>query len=147
MPLTPAQYQALIVAEVGDTPDGQVAAQIAALWEVAGAQPSDVLRYLYTKRAAIDLLMGAVRQQVSFKALDGASVDLSDLMEHLTTMREATQQRIDEAIATLDAGGAIAEITTTAPIAPPPNWPDANAERLRGSPYWPNPRAPGRWPT
>ncbi len=148
MPLSAAQYQQLIVTEVGDDAAGSVAANVALLWAKHDDQASDYVRYLYAKRDAVQLLMGRVRQMVTFKALDGANVNASDMMVNLQTMLEAVRAEIDEQARLLNGAGALDTLTTTAPIGPPAvGRPDANDPQYRGGdPYTPGVRAPGRTP-
>lgn len=146
MPLSAAQYQNLIVLQVGDDAAGTLAANIGTLWLKNDDRTDDYARYLYSKRDAIDVMLGRVRAQVDFKALDGASVNLTDLTANLQAMRADVQAQIDEYGAILNGAGAIGEIATTAPIEPPPFWPDANDPRYKGDPYQPRPPQIGRTP-
>lgn len=139
MPLTAEQLQALIILEVGDDAAGTLAAQIALLWTAHDDQPSLDRQALYTKRHAIDVMLGRVRAQVDFRALDGASVNLSDLFARLTKMREQTTAEILAIEAGQSAGPASGELTTTAPVMPDGEWPDPNSRRLRGDPLLPLP--------
>lgn len=136
--LTPEQWQALIVTELGSLQ--LVATNIATYWALAADAASDGERYLLAKRAALDLVLGQAANQVSFKALDGASVNLSDRFEHLVQLRALVQSAIDAGVNVAQGGGALGEMTTTAPIMAPAGALDANAQVYRGSPYarrWP----------
>lgn len=88
MALTIAQYKALIISELVDTADGKLAANIDLLWDKYPGTFDLHYHYLKTKLDAIDMLLGVYRAQVSFRALDGASVDLSDLFKHLMQLRK-----------------------------------------------------------
>lgn len=145
MPLTEAQYKALIPVEVGDDAAGSVASNIDTLWTKNDDQPDLFTRYLTTKRDAIGLLMGRVRQMVSFHALSGASVNLSDLMKNLETMLAAVNDQIVLQAEQLRSA-ALAPLTTTTPTTPPAGWPDANDPQYKGSPYTPGVRGSGRTP-
>jgi hypothetical protein len=146
MALTDAQYKSLIILQCGDTANGTLATNIDLLWDKNDDRADLGTRFLYTKRDAIDVLMAAVRSKVSFKALDGASVNLSDLMKHLQMMRDDVERLIDEQAQIANAP-AIADIETTAPIMPPDFWPDANDPRYKGDPYQPRPPQIGRTPS
>lgn len=144
MSLTDEQYQQLIIAQVGDDEAGTLATNVPILW-AQYADESATLRFLLTKRGAIECMQARVRKQVSFRALDGASVQLSDLLSHLATLYDQVQNQITAA----ESSGVlpqIGELTTIAPITPelPP---DANDARYRGQPYPPPPTRPGgTWP-
>lgn len=145
MALTDQQYQDLIVAQVGDDASGTLAAQIAVLWAQYAGEP-EPLRYLYAKRGAIEVMQAVARKLASFKALDGASVDLGQLFRHLEAMYRQVQEQIAEAEQT-GVVPQLDQLTVTAPIdAPNALWPDANDPLYRGQPYPPPPSRPGRWP-
>lgn len=97
MALTSAQYKTLILTELMDTSGGLLAANIDLLWSKNDIATTIANQYLLTKRDAIYLLLGAVRQQVNFQALDGASVDLSDLFKHLMALLSIVQAQIEAA--------------------------------------------------
>ncbi len=96
MPLAAPELQTLVVTEVGDV-DGFIAGQIATLWALYDTQPDLYLRYLLTKRKALDLLMGKVREQVNRTGLNGVAAELSDKLGNLQVMWE----NVDGEIATL----------------------------------------------
>ncbi len=145
MPLTDAQYKSLAVLQVGDSADGVLATNSDLLWDKNDDRADSYTRFLYTKRDAIDTIMASVRGKVSFKALDGASVNVSDLMKNLQQMRDDVECLIDEQAVIMNAPQ-IGDLTTTAPIMPPPFWPDANSPVYKGSPYEPRPPQIGRTP-
>lgn len=130
--MTDAELQALIIAQVGDDAAGTLATQVPVLWALYADQPT-ALRMLLCRRDAISIMLARVRTQVSFRALDGAAVNLSDLAKHLQAMYDQVEGQIAEAQRT-GAAPLVAERTATAPITPtlPP---DANDPRYRGSPY------------
>lgn len=135
MALTEAQYQQLIVAEVGDDSAGALASTVPIYW-LRYADVADLeSRFLYAKLAAIDLMLGRVRGQVTIRDGDGASVDLNKRFDHLITMRETVQAQIDILTASGSAGAAAGELTKTAPIMPPVGAFDSNSADYRGSPY------------
>ncbi len=137
MPLTPEQYQTLIITEVGDDAAGTLATNIGVLWAGAGASsPGVYQQYLIAKRSAIDLLLGGARFQVDFRALDGASVDLDQIWRHLMDLRKLVEGELAKLGAS--AGIAIGELVQTAPIMPDRPGPrDPNSRRLRGDPLCP----------
>jgi len=98
MPLTAEAYQSLVVTEVGDV-DAFIAGQIDTLWAMYDGETNLYLTYLLTKRKAIDLLMGKVRDEVT-QGGNNASVDLSDKHDNLQVMwrnvdGEIRQARLD----------------------------------------------------
>jgi hypothetical protein len=133
MPLTEQQYKALLVVEL-DNAAGILSSQIDIIWTKNDSVTDLDLHYLYARRDAIDLMLTQAANQVSFKALDGASVNLSDVFDHLLKLREQVETSLAEA----GGGGGIAlgQLTTTAPIQPTAGQSDPNAIRLRGSPIW-----------
>ena len=94
MPLSAAQYQNLIVLQVGDDAAGTLAANIGTLWLKNDDRTDDYARYLYSKRDAIDVMLGRVRAQVDFKALDGASVNLTDLTANFRPCAPTCRRRL-----------------------------------------------------
>lgn len=117
MPLTEQQYKDLIIAQIGDTASGVLADNIDLLWTKYDTIADLDLRSLYVQLDAIDLVIPYARSQVSFRALDGASVNLSDMMGHLLTMRDLVVAKLTQAVgSTYGAGGTIGELTTKAPI-------------------------------
>jgi hypothetical protein len=146
MALTEDEWKQLVILQCGDTETGILASTIDLLW-LKNADRADLYtRFLYTKRDALDVLMATVRMKVDFKALDGASVSLSDLMDHLQQMRDDVEGLIDDEQAGILNAPAIGDITTTAPIMPPPFWPDGNDPRYKGDIYQPRPPQIGRTP-
>lgn len=139
MSLTAEQYQALIVAELGD--DATLAAQIATLWTLSEGTGDDAARYIRCKLRAVDLLLGRAAGKVNFKALDGASVDLSDYFAHLAELRDQLAAQVAQADS-IAGGYGVGAITTITPIseAPAPaTTVDPNARALRGDPLAPPP--------
>lgn len=131
MALTAEEYQQLLVDEfASDT----VTANITRYWAVS-AQDTDALTYLKTRLYIIDALLTGAAGKVSFKALDGASVSMSDYFDHLRTLRELAAAEL----AAASSGGVdmvATTITKTAPIErPDARWPDANDRQYRGDTY------------
>ena len=135
MPLNSSQYQALIIVEVGDNAAGALATNIATLWTKHDTIADDYLHYLFTKRSAIDYMLGGERYRADFAALDGAEVKADQIFQHLLQMRTL----VDDLIAEAGAGGGLAlgELAQTAPIMPAAGQRDPNSRRLRGDPLCP----------
>ncbi len=143
MPLTEAEYKSLILVAVGDDAAGTLAANIDLLWNSHDTVADLPLVAALTRRDAIDLILGRVRQQVDFRTSSGSEVNLSDLFDHLLKMRAAVDEQISLAQATLGGGGALDGLTTTAPIIPATGEIDPNARVYRGDPL--RRRGRGRW--
>lgn len=135
--------QALIILEVGDEvttawPSGVLTANIVAMWESYAdkALIAPRLQELYTKRRAIDAVLGIVRNQVTFNIANDHSRNQSDKAKTLLSMRGEVQADIKQIETQARSGrpGVAGQITTTAPITPtyPP---DANDPAYQGSPY------------
>jgi len=148
-----ADIQGLIILEVGDEvtaawPTGVLTANIATMWASFAdkALVSPRLQELYTKRRAIDAVLGIVRNQVTFNIANDHSRNQSDKAKTLLSMRKDTQDEIARLETQARSGrpGVAGQITTTAPITPtyPP---DANDPAYQGSPYLP-PRGRSRIP-
>lgn len=139
--LTAQEYQDLIMAEVGDDARGTLAWAIDTYWRRYDAYADLESRYLHVKLAAIDLMLGRVRGQVTIRDGDGGSVDLNKLFDHLTAMRETVQSQIASGVgagSAASSGGAIGQLTKTAPQMPPAgSGYDANDTAYRGDPYRP----------
>ncbi len=135
MPLTEEQYIALIIAAIGgDTEGGLLAAQLPTYWEEIRSNIDDLnARALFVKMDAIDLLLGQVARSVTFRTSSGSSVNLSDLFDHFRQLRADLLTQITSALP--GAGGAVGELTTTAPIMRDnAGQPDPNARVYRGDP-------------
>lgn len=148
-----ADIQALIILEVGDEvtaawPTGVLFTNIATMWDSFAdkALVAPRLQELYTKRRAIDAVLGIVRGQVTFNIANDHSRNQSDKAKTLLSMRQEAQAEIVrlEAQARSNRGGVAGVITTVAPITPT-NPPDANDPAYQGSPYS-GPRGRGRIP-
>jgi len=134
MALSEQQYQDLIILEVGDDANGTLATLLPLAWERFAALGLEA-RYRAAKLAAIDAMLGRVRGQVRIVGVGGASVDAHQLTTHLQDMRATLQAQIDAETAGAAAGGAMGDLTTTAPIAPPLGAWDASDRAYRGDPY------------
>lgn len=135
--MTEEEYIAQIITSIGgDTTDGMLATNLPIYWAARDSVADLNARALLVKRDGIDLLLGNTWRKVDFKALDGASVSLSDMFDHLLKLRSVVQDQIDRLADQAAAGGAVGELLTTAPIGPPTVFgPDANSGAYRGSPY------------
>lgn len=137
--MTPEEWIDLIIAQLGgDTSDMLLATWLPVYWDARTGAPSDAARAAMVKIDGINLLLGNAWRNVDFKALDGSSVNLSDMFEHLTKLLDLAKA---EAAALVGAesgtGGAVAigSLTTTAPIMPDrAGGLDGNARRYRGDP-------------
>lgn len=140
MALTEAEYKQLVLTEVGDDAKGTLASTLDLYWSRYSGTADLELRFLYTKRAAIDLMLGRARKGVDFVALDGSSVKLDQIFRHLQELRADVQSQIaaseEAAGADLHAAPESGQIAKTAPImAPTGSLLDANDTAYRGSPY------------
>lgn len=130
-------YIALIITEIGgDTVDALLATNLPTYWAAHADLTSDAAKKAAVKVDAIRLLIGQSWKKVSFKALDGASVNLSDMFEHLLKLLELAQQELAQSTAGgVGAGAAIGTLTKTAPVMGSPRCgPDPNDRALRGDP-------------
>jgi hypothetical protein len=135
MALTEAELKSLIVLQVGDDAAGTLAASIDLLWSSHADTSAIGLVALLTKRDAIDVMLAKVRNQVSFKALNGASVSASDMFDHLWKMRELIDAQIEAAQSGADGAFAIGELITVAPLgADSARGANPNARQYRGDP-------------
>jgi len=133
--MTEEQYITLIIASIGgDTVDGLLATNLPIFWSLHSSS-SDASRAIEVKIDGIRLLLGQAWRKVSFKALDGASVSLSDMFDHLLKLLELAQAELATAQLGADGSVAIGELTTTAPIGrDSPRGIDPNSRALRGDP-------------
>lgn len=144
MPTSPAEYQTFIVTEVGDSPGGVLAANIATIWNLYAGETRDHRHYLLAKKKALDFLMGTVREQVDQTQAD-TSTALTDKLRNLQAMYRNTLDELDadlaqwaaeEAAATATSrAGVSGQLTTVVPYEHPQSWPDPNAAHLRGDPW------------
>lgn len=165
MPLTDVQAQMLAVAQVGDvdpaTGDpvaataqgttGIVMQNIGYLWEKYStvAEYSSLLRDLYVRRDALDMVIGVLEVQVDIEQ-DNFQLELklSQRVKARLEQRAAVQAEVErvEKKLTASLGTKIGDITKQVPI-PPPDFttppdselfrPDANAPvYVGGSPYY-----------
>jgi hypothetical protein len=133
--MTEAEYIALAIASIGgDTEDGLLATNLPIFWSLH-ASSSDTLRAVEIKIDGIRMLLGQTWRKVSFKALDGASVSLSDMFDHLVKLLALYQDELT--LAQMGASGSVAigELTTQAPIGrDTPRGIDPNSRSVRGDP-------------
>lgn len=144
MALSDAQVQSLIVLEVGDTTTNLLSTNIGMLWTLYEDQANvgTRLRYLYVKRAAIDLLLGYYREYIDSET-DGNSYKLSQTVTHLLKMRQAVEEALAQQVGQVEAARppATGTLTATAPVVAsdrdtPTTRVDGNDPRYRGDPYW-----------
>ena len=139
---TVEQYKQQVIREVGDNDAGLLAAQIELIWTLAGAKSTvPAIRFYHAKLTAIDMMMGSVRQEVSYADL-ALKESLEELMDNLLKMKASVKDDLAAAVATQGQtggarrGGAAGVITRQAPSSPP--WPggiDANDPAYRGDAY------------
>jgi len=141
--VTTAQVQALIIAEVQDTPTGLLAALMPTIWASYAdkAQVAPRLQELYAKRRAIDLVLGSVRTAVN-RAASGISKHDHQQIDTLLAMRKVADADIVELEKQIRGrrGPALTPLTNVAIETPPqPGDPlapiDANDPRYGGDPY------------
>jgi hypothetical protein len=119
MPLSPAQYQTLLLAEVGD--DGTVGAIIQLLWTKHDDKPA-VLQYVYVKIDAIKALMGRLRGAFNV-AEDGQRLDLHQKFDNLVAMLQSTQEELALAIASAPGNEpAVGQMEANFPLETPDGW-------------------------
>jgi hypothetical protein len=134
--MTPEAYQALLVEEFANA---TITANISRYWALSAAA-SDRLTFLQARIYILDLALTGAIGKVSFKALDGASVQLSDYFDHLLAIRNLAK---DELVAAMsgDSTVAVGLIQKTAPIMSPNGiGPDGNDSAYRGGLYAPRRR-------
>ena len=140
MALTSDQQQ--LVNEVGETPDGRLAAAVPALQAVWATK--DVIRpglaRLYTKLQLIQTKQGYVTDRTNYQQLGVLSQSESDLLAHANDLYGQTLAEIRrlESKARSRRSGDTYELSRATPGTPPwpsPPFPDANDPRFRGDPY------------
>ena len=138
MALTDAQYKQLVILQTGDTADLALTTNIDLLWELhtdKAALPE--LRFRYVKREAIGVVLGKLREQVSFTGPGQLSMSLHQRIDTLIAMDGLLRAEIVR----LEAAGvghapAAAQLITPAPVVPPGgSGVDANDRAYRGDPY------------
>jgi len=134
--MTEEQYITLIIASIGgDTEDGLLAANLPSFWALHADLASDAARLAAVKVDAIQLLLGQTWRKVSFKALDGASVQLSDMFDHLIALLDLAQAAAGVTGAGASGAAAIGQLTTVAPIgADSARGVNPNARQYKGDP-------------
>lgn len=141
MPLSEQDYIDLVITEIGgDTEDGLLATQLPIYWELHADLASDAARMAAIKIDGLTLLLGQTWRKVSFKALDGASVQLSDMFDHLSALLDLARTAAGQLSSGAGGGVAIGTLTKTAPLMPDtPRGLDPNGRQYRGDPL----RRPG----
>lgn len=133
--MTEEQYIALVIASIGgDTESGLLAANLPIFWTLHPSS-SDSVRAIEIKIDGIRMLLGQTWRKVSFKALDGASVNLSDMFDHLAKLLTLSQAELAQMQSGAAGTAAIGQLTTNAPIMPDsPRGVNPNARSYRGDP-------------
>lgn len=143
MAFTEAEARALLLVEVGDDVNNTVAANWPLLWTVAGVMAGSLtsdteqgalLRYQFALVKACDLLLGTVREDVSFSEKD-RSEKLSELTANLQKKRETALIEIKRltALVTGAAGIEVGALTTTHILSSPAGYVDANDPYYSGA--------------
>lgn len=134
--MTEQEYIQLIITSIGgDTTSDLLATNLPIYWDLHAATSDDGVRAILVKVDGIRLLLGQNWKYVSFKALDGASVSASDIFDHLLKLLSLAQDELAQAQSVLSGGGALGQLTTTAPINPTCiGQPDPNDRMYRGDP-------------
>jgi len=93
--VTVTQVQSMIMAEVGDTPTGTIAALLPVIWASYAdkAQVAPRLQALYTQRKALDIRIGGLQAVVN-TTIDGLSKQGHQQIDTLVVLRKATQDEI-----------------------------------------------------
>lgn len=139
-----ADIQALIIAEVGDTPTGTLATLMPTIWASYAdkALVSPRLQELYAKRRAIDLVLGGLRGAVDI-TIDGLAKRNHQQVDTLIAMRKTTEDDI-VAVEQRSRGmrGAALQPLINTEIETPPTGPrpfgplSGNSPELGGDPYY-----------
>jgi len=161
--LSPADAVRLIALQVRDVTGADaladptyaqaLAAELPIIWDsyLALATIHPDLQFLYTKRAAVELMLGQVRDQVDIATAADQKATLNQLTIHLRAMYDAAQAEIAriEAIAWASHAPVMAQLAVTGPGLPAIVTVDPATGRLlpsvdlyRGSPFVPSGR---RW--
>jgi len=93
--LTPSEYRQLIVAEVGDTADGVVAANLPLLEERHAGVLDDDHRSLLVRRGAINILLAHYRDKIKVASRD-TIVELQQQFDHLKDLLKNVNAEIGE---------------------------------------------------
>lgn len=132
---TAAAHQ-LLLAEVGDTPDGLLAGLEAPLWAAEAALAgTPAVQYQAVKVRAYNVLITYWRDQMS-RTLDEDTRKTLDL--RLSTLEDQRNRAVSEQTILRQTGGggvAVLPLTTTAPITPAAGVRDGNDVRYLGVPY------------
>jgi hypothetical protein len=132
MPLLEADYKALVLIKVGDT--GTVAEVLDKLWTKHDTKVPIELQYNYVLVEAVEVLLGDNWRQFDASE-DGQSGHMSQKFSNLLDL----VKRADAEIVRLEssrraAAVQVGRLTTTAPIASPAFYPDANSPDYAGHP-------------
>ncbi len=159
--LSPADAVRLIALQVRDVAGADaladptyaqvLAAQLPLVWDgyLALATIHPDLQFLYTKRAAVELMLGQVRDQVDIATAADQQARLNQLTIHLRAMYDAAQAEIAriEAIARASHAPVMAQLAVTGPGLPAIVTVDPatgrllpSVDRYRGNPYLPSGR-------
>lgn len=138
-----ANIQQLIVLETGDTPDSILTNNINMIWN-SFADKAPIfprLQELYTKRVCIEIVLGTLRNQVSFSMNGDLNLRLEQRSQYLKDRHKELCDEIVrvEKIAQATRPSVIGELVAKDLETPPPGAADSMSRRLIGSPYFPSP--------
>lgn len=146
MALTAAQWKARVLAETGaNLPDldeeyiQSLTDNIDYVWDqFDDIRPNmnSYLRYLYAKRAAVDHVIGQLRDNTT-ATQDSLNPMLGQKMTHLLQYRDKISRDIDSWEKRVNRGrkGTVIPFTKTEPIEAPDGQNDASSRKYRGDPY------------
>jgi|GEM_PF-3584673 hypothetical protein len=94
--LTEAEYVQIIIAEVGDDTQANLAAMVPLYWRRRDGVTDLETRALYVKRDAIVLLLGKVRAHIDLTGTGGASIKQDQLTTHLQALFDQVHGQITQ---------------------------------------------------
>jgi hypothetical protein len=147
IPLSEATIQQILVDEVGDTANLDLANAVQLFWtsfqDKQAIHPR--LQELYTHRRLIDYALALVRNHVSFSTDGALNLQLAQRTAYLKDRKAEIQTDINklETIARANRTPVIGQLTNTEVETPPPGVPYGDSHRIIGSPYFPEPDPEG----
>lgn len=138
VPIDAGQLKQLILSEINDA-SGRVQLQLDTIWALyqryAGVDIR--LQYQLSLVKAIDVALGAIREDVNFSTSGDLTVSLQQKFANLMQMRKNAADEIDVIKAELKGSrsGAIAQLVQVAPVMPLVGEVDANSLQWNGTPY------------
>jgi hypothetical protein len=93
--------------------------------------------YLETQLALVRREIGTLDEHLSYPVEGDLAARERTRLDALRLLLSATQSALADATASASSSAPVAGVMTkVAPIASPTGWPDANASRYTGDPYW-----------